>query len=204
MKILVLDSNPNTKEHSQSKWALDQVLQDLDDNHEVDVWQLYRMSIPMIDEDVISSWGKLQEGLSLTEDEAVKVKERNDILQAFKGYDHYIIVSPFWNFGIPAQLKALIDAVAINGETFKYTENGPQGLLKGTFTHIQASGGVYSGEYIEAEFGNRYIMHTFQFLGLKPLKPLLIEGTNMGQFDRETFLPQVKTWTAETFNRLEA
>jgi FMN-dependent NADH-azoreductase len=203
MKILVLDANPNTKEHSQSKWALDQVLPQLKGSHHVDVWPLYRMDIPMIDEDVFSAWGKAQQGLTLTDEEKRKSELRQKILEDFKGYDHYVVVSPFWNFGIPAQLKALIDAVAINGETFAYTEQGPKGLLKGTFTHIQAAGGVYSGEFIEAEFGNRYVTHLFQFLGLKPLKPLLIEGTNMGLFNREDFLPQVETWMTETLEQLE-
>jgi len=34
-----------------------------------------------------------------------------------------------YNFGIPSTLKAYFDQIARGGVTFRYTENGPEGLL---------------------------------------------------------------------------
>lgn len=195
MKILVLDANPNTKSVSHSKWAADYYLEKLKTDNEVTIWPLYKMDIPVIDEDVFSAWYKFQNDEQLSDSEKLKIEKRSELLDEFLTFDHYVIVSPLWNFGIPPQLKALIDVVAVAGKTFKYTENGPEGLLAGSFTHIQASGGVYS-EMPEIEFGNRFIAHIFNFMGLHEKKPLLIEGTNMGSFERETFLPELEAWIA--------
>ena len=49
----------------------------------------------------------------------------NQVLEA----NVIVIGSPLYNFTIPAQLKAWLDRIAQGGKTFKYTENGPVGLL---------------------------------------------------------------------------
>ncbi|MBI9013658.1 MAG: NAD(P)H-dependent oxidoreductase [Clostridiales bacterium] len=194
MKVLLIDANPKTAEHSHSKWAADHYVAALKgQGHYVEVWPIYQMNIPMIDEDVMSAFGKSMAGMELSNEELEKMELRNMILEKFISFDHYVIVSPLWNFGVPPQLKSLIDAVAIANKTFKYTEKGPVGLLKGTFVHIQASGGVYS-EMPEMEFGNRYISQVFRFLGLEEKLSLLIEGTNLGQFERETFQITLDNW----------
>ncbi len=197
MKVLLIDANPKTAEHSHSKWASDHYVAALKgQGHYVEVWPVYQMNIPMIDEDVMSAFGKSMAGMALSETELEKMNLRNMILEKFMGFDHYVIVSPLWNFGIPPQLKSLVDAVAVANKTFKYTDKGPIGLLKGTFVHIQASGGVYS-EMPQMEFGNRYISQVFSFMGLEEKLSLLIEGTNMGLFDRDTYQTTLDSWVKE-------
>lgn len=48
-----------------------------------------------------------------------------------------------WNLSFPPVLKAYIDAVAVAGKTFKYTPEGPVGLLTDkklyTFKHVAVS-----------------------------------------------------------------
>lgn len=194
MKVLLIDANPKTAEYSHSKWAAEQYIEALkEQGHYVEVWPVYQMNIPVIDEDVISAFGKSMADIELTEEELDKMERRQLILDKFIAFDHYVIVSPLWNFGVPPQLKALIDAVAVADKTFKYTENGPVGLLKGTFVHIQASGGVYS-EMPEFEFGHRYISHVMRFMGLEERLSLMIEGTNMGTFERSAFQDTLTEW----------
>jgi len=143
MKVLLIDANPKTADYSHSKWAAKQYVKELKaGGHEVDTWSVYQMDIPVIDEDVMNAFGKMMAKKSLSLEEERKINLRNTLLEDFMTYDHYVIVSPLWNFGIPPQLKSLVDVVAIAGKTFKYTENGPVGLLEGNFVHIQASGGV--------------------------------------------------------------
>src|SRR5690606_10090467 len=65
----------------------------------------------------------------------------NDVMEA----DTIIISLPLFNFGIPSVLKTWFDHVVRAGVTFRYTENGPTGLVTGKKLYIAlASGGVYS------------------------------------------------------------
>ena len=50
-----------------------------------------------------------------------------------------------YNFGVPTGLRAWFDHVLRAGETFSYTEAGPQGLLAGKRAIvIESRGGLYS------------------------------------------------------------
>ena len=53
------------------------------------------------------------------------------ILQQFEETDVFVLGAPMYNLSIPTTLKAWIDRILIAGRTFKYTENGPQGLVSG-------------------------------------------------------------------------
>ena len=52
----------------------------------------------------------------------------SDVLDEFLAADILVIGAPMYNFGIPSQLKAWIDRIAIAGKTFSYTADGPIGL----------------------------------------------------------------------------
>ena len=70
--------------------------------------------------------------------------------------DTIVIGAPVYNFGVPASLKAWIDLVARVGVTFRYTENGPEGLVKGKRVIIaMASGGVPVGA--DCDFATPYL-----------------------------------------------
>lgn len=115
----------------------------------------------------------------MTENEKAKVGKINQFTGQFIEADKYIFVTPMWNFSAPLKTKAYIDTISIAGKTFKYTENGPVGLLKDKkAVHIQASGGVYSQGPVKAfEFGNSYIKSILAFLGVVDVESILIEGT---------------------------
>ncbi|PTX54417.1 FMN-dependent NADH-azoreductase [Litoreibacter ponti] len=79
--------------------------------------------------------------------------------------DTIIIGLPIYNFGVPAALKAWIDLVARAGVTFKYTPDGPKGLLEGKRAIVAiASGGTKSGS--EIDFATPYIKHVLGFIGI--------------------------------------
>ncbi len=98
---------------------------------------LFKEDIPVIDKDVLTGWGKLRNGDELNQDEQQKVDRFSEILEEFLSADKYVFVSPMWNLSFPPVLKAYIDAISIAGKTFKYTAEGPQGLLtdKKSITH---------------------------------------------------------------------
>lgn len=76
-----------------------------------------------------------------------------------------VIGVPVYNFSIPATLKAWIDLVARARETFRYTENGPEGLLKTKRAYlVAASGGVPIGS--DWDYATRYMQQVLGFLGI--------------------------------------
>lgn len=110
-------------------------------------------------------------------------EEGTRIMDDFQKADVLVIGAPMYNFGIPAQLKAWIDHIAVAGKTFRYTENGPVGLVKDKKVIIASSrGGVYSGDLSFLDYQESYLKSVFKFLGLddSAIQIIRAEGVNMG------------------------
>lgn len=86
----------------------------------------------------------------------------------FAEADKYVIAEPMWNLNIPAILKAYIDYITISGITFKYTEQGAVGLLKGkkALNIITRGGDYFSESHRSLEMGDRYMRVLFAFFGI--------------------------------------
>ncbi|MFD0049599.1 FMN-dependent NADH-azoreductase [Actinomycetes bacterium NPDC127524] len=152
-------------------------------NDEVVHLDLYKMNIPHIDADVFSGWGKLRSGSQfdqLSSEEQAKVSRLAELTDQFVAADKYVFVTPLWNFSFPPVMKAYLDSICTAGKTFKYTEQGPVGLLGDKKAlHIQARGGVYSeGPAADLEMGHRYIQVIMNFFGIPSFEGLFIEGHN--------------------------
>jgi FMN-dependent NADH-azoreductase len=152
-------------------------------NDEVIYIDLYKQNIPSIDADVFSGWGKLRSGQTfdqLTESEQKKVGRLAELVDQFVAADKYVFVTPLWNFSFPPVMKAYIDSICAVGKTFKYTEQGPVGLLTDKKAlHIQARGGIYSeGPAAEMEMGHRYLGTIMKFIGVPSFEGLFVEGHN--------------------------
>lgn len=152
-------------------------------NDEIVHIDLYKENVPAIDVDVFSGWGKLQSGKGfdeLSEDEKTKVGRLSELSEQFVSADKYVFVTPLWNFSFPPVMKAYLDSVAVAGKTFKYTAEGPIGLLTDKKAiHIQARGGIYSeGPAAEMEMGHRYLTVLMQFFGVPSFEGLFVEGHN--------------------------
>lgn len=183
-KVLYITAHPH--DHTQSfsmaaGKAFIETYKTVNPNDEIVHIDLYKEDIPQIDVDVFNGWGKLQTGKGFDElsaDEKEKVGRLSELCDQFVSGDKYVFVTPMWNLSFPPVLKAYIDAVCVAGKTFKYTEQGPVGLLtdkKGL--HIQARGGYYSeGPAAEAEMGHRYLSTLMQFFAVPSFEGLFIEG----------------------------
>ena len=109
------------------------------------------------------------------------------VVEEFLAADTVVIGAPMYNFTIPSQLKAWIDRIAIAGTTFRYTENGPEGLVKGKRVIIAlARGGVYaSGSPAAAlEHSETYLRGLFNFVGIEP-EFVAADGLNISPKHRE-------------------
>lgn len=95
---------------------------------------------------------------------------------------HIVIAAPIYNFSVPAVLKAWVDQVARARVTFRYTENGPEGLLKGKKAYlVVASGGVPLGS--EVDYASTYLRHVMGFLGIDDVT--LVNANELGQAANE-------------------
>lgn len=104
----------------------------------------------------------------------------DDVLIAeVQAADVIVLGVPMYNFGVPAQLKNWIDAIARNGVAFRYTESGPVGLLRGKKVYVAlARGGRYRGT--EADSQVPYLKTVLGFLGMTDVHFIYAEGLNMG------------------------
>ncbi|WP_412518355.1 FMN-dependent NADH-azoreductase [Staphylococcus simulans] len=141
---------------------------------------LFKEYVPEIDAEVFSGWGKLQSGETLTDSEQQKVNRLTELVDQFVAADKYVFVTPMWNLSFPPAVKRYFDAVTVAGKTFKYTAEGPQGLLTDKAAlHIQSRGGYYSeGPAADFELGDRYIRTILAFMGVPNIDLIAIEGHN--------------------------
>jgi len=182
--LLYITANPKHPSQSYSLSVGEAFLEAFRQAHPEDKivkLDLFAVDIPQIDTDVFNGWGKLQQGHAfeqLSPDEKTKVSAINHYTDQFIAADKYVFVTPMWNFSFPSVVKAYIDTICIAGKTFRYTAEGPVGLLKGKrAVHIQARGGIYSeGPAAEVEFGDRYWRSIMNFIGITDVESIIVEG----------------------------
>lgn len=79
--------------------------------------------------------------------------------------DVLVIGLPVYNFTITAQLKNWLDQIARAGVTFRYTAEGPEGLMKGKRAIIAyAAAGTPFGS--DLDFASGYLRHILGFIGI--------------------------------------
>ena len=107
------------------------------------------------------------------------IKHSDEAIQEIRDADIVVIGAPLYNFSIHSSLKAWIDHIVRSGVTFKYDENGPEGLLKGKKVYIAlASGWVYSdGPMQSFDFVEPYLKHILSFIGLADISVFRVEGS---------------------------
>ncbi|MGP8305293.1 FMN-dependent NADH-azoreductase [Vibrio sp. YIC-376] len=125
--------------------------------------------------------GSEPESPSLGQDIALGSTYINEVFAA----DIIVIGAPMYNLSIPSQLKGWIDRVLVAGQTFRYGENGPEGLLPKEKKVFIAStrGGIYSegstGTALEHQ--ESYLKSALAFIGLTDVSIIRAEGLAMGE-----------------------
>ena len=112
----------------------------------------------------------------------------HSIVDEFLAADTVVIGAPMYNFGVPSQLKAWMDRIAIAGKTFRYTENGPEGLAGKKKVIIASSRGGFFGPGSPAaslDHQESYLRSFFGFLGVTDIHFIRAEGIAMGAEARE-------------------
>lgn len=103
-----------------------------------------------------------------------------DTLAQFMAADAVVIGAPMYNFTIPTQLKAWIDRIAVAGQTFRYTENGPEGLCGNKkVIVVSTSGGLHYGQATGVAHED-YLKVVLGFLGITDVEFVRAHGLAYG------------------------
>jgi FMN-dependent NADH-azoreductase len=115
-----------------------------------------------------------------TPEQAARVALDDALIAQVQEADAIVLGVPMYNFGVPVQLKTWIDAIARAGVTFRYTEKGPEGLLKGKKVYIAlARGGLYRDTPADSQ--TPYLKNVLAFLGMTDVEFIFAEGLAMGE-----------------------
>ncbi|MDU5039848.1 MAG: FMN-dependent NADH-azoreductase [Clostridium perfringens] len=173
-KVLYIKANIKNEGESRTFKVSDSFVEEYKKNNpedEIITLDLYKENIDFLRADDL---GKLFG----PKDEESK---NNSILKyayQFADADKYIIAAPMWNLSFPAILKAYIDYVSVSGITFKYTAEGPVGLLNNKkAVHIVSRGGGYDNS--PYEMGDRYLRTILGFFGIKDIENIAIDNLDV-------------------------
>ena len=173
-KVLYIKANIKNEGESRTFKVSDSFVEEYKKNNpedEIITLDLYKENIDFLRADDL---GKLFG----PKDEESK---NNSILKyayEFADADKYIIAAPMWNLSFPAILKAYIDYVSVSGITFKYTAEGPVGLLNNKkAVHIVSRGGGYDNS--PYEMGDRYLRTILGFFGIKDIETIAIDNLDV-------------------------
>jgi FMN-dependent NADH-azoreductase len=115
------------------------------------------------------------------------VADSDALIEELRRAEVLVLGVPMYNFGIPSTLKAYFDQVARAGVTFRYTADGPLGLLTGKRAYVFATrGGRYAGT--EADLQTAYLRRFLAFIGILDVEFIYAEGLSLGSEQREQAL----------------
>lgn len=124
------------------------------------------------------------------------------LLEEVKQADIIVIGLPMYNFGVPSQFKAWLDHLARSGVSFRYTENGPQGLLENKPVYIFAArGGFYANT--DQDHQTPFIKQFFSMLGITDIHFIYAEGVNISPEQKQRSLKIARDETLRLVKQLE-
>ena len=103
----------------------------------------------------------------------------DELINELKAHDVVVIAAPMYNFNIPTQLKNYFDLVARAGVTFRYTAEGPEGLVKGKRAIVVSSrGGIHKDT--PTDLLVPYVKLFLGFIGITDVNFVFAEGVAYG------------------------
>jgi FMN-dependent NADH-azoreductase len=126
-----------------------------------------------------------------TPEQQAVVDYSDALIGELKRADVVVLGLPTYNFGLPSTLKAYFDHVARAGVTFKYTENGPVGLLTGKKVYVFAArGGTYAGTPNETQ--TPFIRTFLSFIGMDDIEFIYAEGLAISEASKQKGLARAQ------------
>ncbi|MGL6017630.1 MAG: FMN-dependent NADH-azoreductase, partial [Gibbsiella quercinecans] len=163
--VLVLKSSILAT-YSQSNQLADFFVEQWSATHSGDtitVRDLAADPVPVLDGELVNILRPSDAPLSPRQQEALALSDK--LIAELQANDIIVIAAPMYNFNISTQLKNYFDLIARAGVTFRYTENGPEGLVKGKRAIILTSrGGIHKGT--PTDLVEPYLRLFLSFIGI--------------------------------------
>ncbi|WP_286863441.1 MULTISPECIES: FMN-dependent NADH-azoreductase [Pantoea] len=176
-KVLVLKSSILAGYSQSSQLADFYVEQAKAQGKEVTVRDLAANPIPVLDGELVGAMRPSDTPLSPRQQEALDLSD--ELIAELQAHDEIVIAAPMYNFNIPTQLKNYFDLIARAGVTFRYTEAGPEGLVKGkTAVVISSRGGIHKDT--PTDLLTPYVKLFLGFIGITDVEFVFSEGIAYG------------------------
>ncbi|BCB42370.1 FMN-dependent NADH-azoreductase [Vibrio alginolyticus] len=163
-------------DYSQSNKLVEDFIKNVDQD-KLTVRDLAANPLPVLDFAVATA---LRATEDLSQEQQAVVELSDTLIEEVKNADTLVIAAPMYNFTIPTQLKNWIDLIARAGVTFKYTENGVQGLIEGKKAIvITTRGGIHKDS--PTDNVTPYLRTVLGFVGITDVEFVYAEALNMGE-----------------------
>ncbi|MEY8709290.1 FMN-dependent NADH-azoreductase [Mangrovibacter phragmitis] len=178
-KVLVL-KNSILAGFSQSNLLIDHLTTQWQEKHSADtitVRDLAADTVPVLDGELVSALRPSEAPLTPRQQDALNLSDT--LINELKAHDVIVIAAPMYNFNITTQLKNYIDFIARAGVTFRYTENGPEGLLTGKRAIVVTTrGGIHKDS--PSDLITPYLKLFLGFIGITEVDFIYEEGVGYG------------------------
>jgi FMN-dependent NADH-azoreductase len=152
-----------------------------DEAPEIVVRDLARNPVPHLTAERFAAFATAPADRTLREQRIVA--ESDDLIDELRRADVIVMGLPMYNFGVPSTLKAYFDHVARAGVTFRYTPQGPVGLLTGKRAYVFATrGGRHAGT--DRDVQTAFVRQLLGFLGIDDIVFVYAEGLALGTDER--------------------
>jgi len=179
MNILQINSSAR-REGSHSTRLAERIvarLREADPEATLTVRDLTATPHPILDEAALGAL--FTPAAQRTVEQAARVAQDDALIAEIQAADVVVLGVPMYNFGVPVQLKNWIDAISRAGVTFRYSANGPEGLLAGKKVYVAlARGGKYRNTPADSQVP--YLETVLAFLGMTDVHFVYAEGLAMG------------------------
>jgi FMN-dependent NADH-azoreductase len=180
-QILLVTSSPRGAESVSTKVATD-LASALASASGASVAQRDLGTAPIAHLDTVTTSAIRKAPADRTPEEAAAAEMSDKLIAELFAADQIVIGTGLINFNIYSGLKSWIDNIARAGVTFRYTANGPEGLVTGKKVYIVlAAAGVYSdGPAASMNHAVPYLKTVLGFLGMTDVEVLYVEGLAFG------------------------
>jgi len=195
-RVLIIESSARQQDSVSRQLTRDFVerWQSAHPNDQITLRDLANAPVPHLDAQLLGGWMKAEEQRSAEEQQALA--RSNELTEELLAADVLVMAAPMYNFAIPSTLKAWLDHVLRAGITFRYTPEGPQGLLTDKRAIVlTARGGIHAGAVSDHQ--EPYLRQVLAFIGIQDVTFIHAEGLNMGGSLLEKGLSQAKARMAE-------
>ena len=195
-KVLVLNSSLNGEQGNSTKLS-QQFVEQLANNQQISVTtrDLSDNAIAHLTQTEMAAW--MTDANERSDEQKALAAISDDLIAELNDNELIVIGMPMYNFGIPSTFKAWIDRIARAGITFKYTEQGPVGLIADKKVVVLAArGGVYQGTDMDTQ--TKYLKDVLGFVGMTDVNFIYAEGLAMPGAEQslETAQNEIKAFAA--------